>query len=258
MPGLRREEVALLSGISVEYYNRLERGVATGASPAVIDGLARALQLDDLETEHLRRLIHAADSPAPRRTSRIKRQRIHPALQQLLDAMSTVPAIVQNGRSELVAANALAMALHSEVFEQEQKPPSFPRYVFLDARSQRFYRDWDEAADMTVALLRTQAGQDPHDLALQALIGELSTQSETFRRMWAEHRVREHRTGVKRLHHASVGDIELTYEGMELQTDRDLVLTAYTAQPGTASADKLSLLSTMCADIDPLVAFETK
>ncbi|QIV86081.1 XRE family transcriptional regulator [Glutamicibacter mishrai] len=161
VPALRREEVALLSGISVEYYNRLERGVATGASPAVIDGLARALQLDDLETEHLRRLIHAADSPAPRRTSRIKRQRIHPALQQLLDAMSTVPAIVQNGRSELVAANALATALHSEVFEQEQKPPSFPRYVFLDARSQRFYRDWDEAADMTVALLRTQAGQDP-------------------------------------------------------------------------------------------------
>ncbi|GAA1852909.1 helix-turn-helix transcriptional regulator [Myceligenerans crystallogenes] len=254
VPGLRREEVALLAGISVEYYNRLERGVATGVSPAVLDGLARALQLDDLETDHLRRLLQAADSPTPGRPSRPKRRRVHPALQQLLDAMTGVPAIVQNGRYELVATNALGAALYSEVLDQEQKPPSFPRYVFLDPRSQSFYQDWDESAELTVALLRTRAGQDPHDLALQAVIGELSTKSETFRRMWAEHRVREHRSGKKRLHHSVVGDIELAYEGMELQTDRDLILTTYTAEPGSASADALTLLSTMCAEFDPLGA----
>lgn len=254
VPGLRREEVALLAGISVEYYNRVERGVVTGVSPAVLDGLARALQLDALEADHLRRLIQAADSPTPRRPSQPKRQRVHAALQQLLDAMTGVPAIVQNGRYELVAANALGRALYSEVLDQEQRPPSFPRYVFLDPRSQCFYRDWDESAELTVALLRTRAGQDPHDLALQAVIGELSTKSETFRRMWAEHRVREHRSGKKRLHHPAVGDIELTYEGMELQTDRDLILTAYTAEPSSASADALTLLSTMCAEFDSLGA----
>jgi len=249
VPGLRREEVALLAGISVDYYNRLERGVATGVSPAVLDGLARALQLDDLETEHLRRLLLTADSPSPRRRPpTAKRQQTHPALQQLLDAMTTVPAIAQNGRYELVASNALGQALYSEVLEQAQKPPSFPWYVFLDPRSQRFYRDWNEAAELTVALLRTRAGQDPHDLALQALVGELSTKSETFRRMWAEHRVREHRSGRKRLHHPEVGDIELAYEGMDLQSDRDLILTAYTAAPGSASADALKLLSTLAAE----------
>jgi transcriptional regulator with XRE-family HTH domain len=255
VPGLRREEVALLAGMSVEYYVRLERGNATGVSEAVLEGIGRALQLDDAERAHLYDLVRAANAgarPLQRRTSP-RQQQVRPSVQQTIDAMTNVPAIVQNGRLDIVAANRLALALFSDLYAHPQRPANFARFVFLDLRAQTLYRDWDDAARQTVALLRSEAGRTPYDRILSDLVGELSTRSDAFRMLWASHDVREHRTGLKLLHHAVVGDLDLTYEGMNLSSDRGLLLIAYTAPPGSASHDGLQLLASWAATADRAV-----
>jgi transcriptional regulator with XRE-family HTH domain len=255
VPGLRREEVALLAGMSVEYYVRLERGNATGVSEAVLEGIGRALQLDDAERAHLYDLVRAANAgarPLQRRTSP-RQQHVRPSVQQTIDAMPDVPAIVQNGRLDIVAANRLALALFSDLYAQPQRPANFARFVFLDPRAQTLYRDWDDAARQTVALLRSEAGRTPYDRILSDLVGELSTRSDAFRMLWASHDVREHRTGLKLLHHAVVGDLDLTYEGMNLSSDRGLLLIAYTAAPGSVSHDGLQLLASWAATVDRAV-----
>jgi hypothetical protein len=169
-------------------------------------------------------------------------------VQQLLDAMHDVPAFVQNGRLDILAANPLGHAVFSEMYVQPQRPANFGRFVFLDDRARSFYRDWDDAAQQTVALLRSEAGRAPHDRALSDLVGELSTRSDAFRTLWASHDVREHRTGIKRITHPTVGDLDLSYEAMELSSARELLLIAYTAEPGTASHDALKLLASWTAE----------
>jgi transcriptional regulator with XRE-family HTH domain len=250
--GLRREEVALVAGMSVEYYVRLERGNATGVSEAVLDGISRALQLDDAERSHLYDLVRAANQGAhpQRRRVRTKTQQVRPGVQQLLDAMDNVPAFVQNGRLDLLAINRLGRAVFSELYVQPQRPANFGRFVFLDPRAQTFYRDWDGAAQQTVALLRAEAGRAPHDRDLTDLVGELSTRSEEFRTLWASHDVRDHRTGIKAITHPVVGDLDLMYEAMDLTSDRGLLFIAYTAEVGSPSQDGLKVLSSWAATND--------
>ncbi|MEO3857958.1 helix-turn-helix transcriptional regulator [Acrocarpospora sp. B8E8] len=247
--GLRREEVALLAGVSVDYYVRLERGNLAGASDSVLDGLARALHLDEAERDHLFGLARRSGlrTAAPRRTAA---RRVRPVLQQVLDAITDAPAWIRNDRHDLLAANRMARALYSPMLADPRRPANTARFLYLDPASRRFFTDWDKAADDIAAILRSEAGRNPHDKALTELIGELSTRSETFRRRWADHNVRFHRTGVKRLHHPAVGDLELNFEAMALPSDPGLTLIVYTAAPGTPSADSLRLLSTWAATQD--------
>ena len=247
--GLRREEVALLAGVSVDYYTRLERGNLAGASDSVLESLARALQLDEAERAHLFDLARAANATAATRR-RPPARRIRPSVQRILDAMNSAPAIVRNGRSDYVAANRLGRALYAPVFDSPAGPPNSARFAFLDARAPDFYADWDRTVRDLVAVLRAEAGRNPYDKGLTDLVGELSMRSELFRTLWASHDVRLHLTGTKRLHHPVVGDLELTYEAMELPVDQGLTLNVYTAEPGSPSADGLNLLASWAATQD--------
>ncbi|MEV0731213.1 helix-turn-helix transcriptional regulator [Polymorphospora sp. NPDC050346] len=248
VPGLRRGEVAALAGVSVEYYAKLERGSLAGVSAGVLEAIARALQLDDAERAHLSRLAQEANgSNALLRTSRRpKRRSVRPSLQWSLDAITT-PAIVVNNRSDLLAANLLGRAMHSDFYTDPTAAPNFARFTFLDSTARRFYPDWDLFADMTVANLRTAAGIDPHDKGLHDLVGELSTRSDDFRRRWGAHNVRIHGTGVKHFHHHIVGDLALAYESMELRAEPDLTMTIYAAEPDSSTAHALTLLASWAA-----------
>lgn len=249
VPGLRRSEVAALAGMSVEYYAKLERGALAGVSAGVLDAIARALQLDDAERAHLLRLAHEADGSnailRPRR--RPKQWSIRPSLQWSLDTITTGPAIVGNNRMDLLAANHLGRAMYHDVYAGPTSPPNFARFTFLDSSARRLYPDWELAADMTVANLRTAAGKDPHDKGLHDLVGELSTRSDEFRRRWGSHNVRTHGTGVKVFHHHIVGDLTLAYESMDLRAEPDLTMTIYSAQPGSPTEDALRLLASWAA-----------
>lgn len=251
VPGLRREEVALLAGMSVEYYIRLERGTVKGVSEAVLEALVRALQLDDAERNHLYDLVRAANEGAsPRRRRAAASRPVNTTLQQLLDAMRDVPALIQNGRLDVLSSNALGRALFPELFEQTQQPPNFARYVFLDPRAENFYLDWMATATQTVALLRAEAGRSLQSRALSDLVGELSTRSAPFRTMWAAHDVREHSTGTKNVVHPVVGALELNYEAMQLSSDRGLQLIAYSAPAASAAADALKVLASWAATLE--------
>ena len=248
VPGLRREEVALLAGVSVDYYTRLERGNAGGVSESVLDALARALQLDDVERAHLFDLARAAHPSAARRRRR-PQQRIRPGVQLMLDAMAAVPAFVRNERLDLLAANALGRALYSQHFDSPHGPPNSARFAFLDPRAPAFYVDWERVATDVVAVLRGEAGRDPCDRDLSDLVGELSTRSEAFRTLWAAHDVRRHDTGVKSFHHPVVGDVTVTYEAMQLVADPGLTMFVYTPDPGSRSQEALRLLGSWAATI---------
>jgi transcriptional regulator with XRE-family HTH domain len=247
--GLRREEVAMLAGVSVDYYIRLERGNARGVSDSVLENLARALRLDDAERAHLYDLARAASNGAraPRRPAR---QQVRPAVQRLLDAMTMAPVYVRNGRMDVLAANRLGRALFAPLFDSPARPTNLARFIFLDPAAVEFYQEWDRLASDTVALLRADAGRNPTDRGLSDLIGELSTRSEIFRIRWADHNVRQHRSGIKHFHHPVVGDITLAYESLELVADPGLVLNGYSAEPGTASQDALNLLASWAATTD--------
>jgi transcriptional regulator with XRE-family HTH domain len=247
--GLRREEVALLAAISSEYYTRLERGNATGVSDSIIDAIAQALQLDEAERTHLLDLLRTAGTIRPRRR-RPARQRVRPTVQRVLDSMGGTPAFVLNGRLDILTANALGLALFSPVYADPIRPPNNARFVFLDPHATEFFRDWDKIANDTVALLRAEAGRDPYDRKLSDLIGELSTRSDEFRRRWAAHHVRIHTTGVKRLHHPVVGDLDLPFESFPLAADPGQSLLTYTAEPGSPTQDALNLLASWAATTD--------
>jgi transcriptional regulator with XRE-family HTH domain len=208
----RREEVALLAGVSVDYYTRLERGNLSGVSESVLEALARALQLNEAERVHLSDLARQANrGPATARRRRPSTGSVRPAVQQLLDGMTMAPAYVRNGRLDVLGSNQLGRAVFAPLFAASVKTPNIARFVFLDPSAANFYLDWDELAGDAVAILRTEAGRDPYDRNLSDLIGELSARSDEFRRRWAAHHVRLHRTGVKRLHHPVVGDLILAY-----------------------------------------------
>jgi transcriptional regulator with XRE-family HTH domain len=247
VPGLRRAEVAALAGMSVEYYAKPERGALAGVSAGVLDAVARALQLDEAERAHLLRLAHEADgSNAILRRRRPKQWTVRPSLQWTLDTI-TSPAIVGNNRADLLATNHLGRALYCDVYTDPVNPPNFARFTFLDNAAHRFYPDWDLAADMCVANLRTAAGKDPGDKAMHDLVGELSTRSDDFRRRWAAHNVRTHGTGRKHVHHHIVGDLALVYESLDLRAEPDLTMTIYAAEPDSSTAHALTLLASWAA-----------
>ena len=247
VPGLRREEVASLAGVSFDYYARLERGNLSGASDSVLDALARALQLDEAERQHLFDLARSASAPAPR-THRAKPPvtRIRPSLLSILKGMTGTPAYVRNARLDLLGANDLCLALFNGVLTRDALPFNLARFVFLDPYAKAFYLDWDTIARDMVASLRSRAGQDPSDRGLSDLIGELTTRSDGFAQRWARHDVRLHRTSRKRLANRIVGEIELTGDALELPGD-GLTMIAYSAEPGSQAEDQLKLLAAWSA-----------
>jgi transcriptional regulator with XRE-family HTH domain len=250
VPGLRRSEVAALADMSVEYYAKLERGNLAGVSPSVLEAVARALQLDDAERAYLLHLAQAADGSdvltRPRRRT-TRQWTPHRSLQWTLDAITAGPAFVRNGRLDLLAANQLARAFYADVYAGPHNHANLARFNFLDPLSRRFYPDWELFADMAVAILRTEAGRNPHDKDLHDLVGELSTRSEEFRTRWGAHNVRHHGTGVKRFRHPAVGDLTLAFEGLEMAAEPGLTLTVYTAEPGSPSEEGLRLLASWAA-----------
>ena len=227
VPGLRREEVALLAGVSVDYYTQIERGNLSGVSDSVLHALAGALQLDDAERAHLFDLARTATNPARPRRPR-GTQRVRPSIQRPL----------------------LGHALYASILAGQQLPVNLVRFLFLDPRASDFYVDWDRTANDAVAILRGEAGRNPYDRRLSDLVGELSTRSEEFRGRWAAHNVRLHRTGPKQLHHPVAGDLELTYEALELPADPGLRMITYTAEPGSASQEALDFLASWAATRD--------
>jgi transcriptional regulator with XRE-family HTH domain len=256
VPGLRREEVAVLADVSLPYYTRIERGDMSGVSDNVLEALARALQLDEAERAHLFDLARALRPTTSPRRGRRAQQRIRPSVQHMLDAMTAVPAFVRNGRLDILAANQLGRAFYSQHFDSPHQPVNSARFAFLDPRAQSFYLDWESIAKDMVAVLHEAAGRDPYDRALSDLVGELSTPSETFRTLWAAHNVRRHDTGVKAVQHPLVGEVTFTYESMELLADPGLTMFVYTAEPGSKSEQAMNLLASWTATPDEETADE--
>lgn len=240
VPGLRREEVALLAGVSADYYIRLERGNLAGVSEQVLDSLAKALRLDDAERAHLFDLARASTGPV-RGSRRTTVSKVRPGVLRLLEALAT-PAYVRNARTDILAVNDLALVLYDGLLDRERLPLNVARFLFLDHRAPEFFLDWETVADDSVAALRTEAGRNPHDKSLTDLVGELATRSDEFRIRWARHNVKYHRSAAKRLHNSLVGDLELTGEAMELPGD-GLVIITYTAEPDSPAAESLRFLS---------------
>ncbi|MFJ2094635.1 helix-turn-helix transcriptional regulator [Streptomyces sp. NPDC087901] len=253
VPGLRREEVAVLAGVSTEWYTRLEKGHISGVSEDVLDAVARTLQLSDDERTYLFDLAKAAQPSSPASRRRRKAVDVPPRVQWLLDSMTLSAAFVTNGRRDIVASNALTRALFAPMYASpttaEHGRPNYTRYHFLDPSSRDFYVDWEKAAKTTVAVLRAEAGRYPNDKAMRELIGELSTLSLEFRTLWAAHHVRVHHGGVKRFQHPDAGPLELTYQPLDLPISLQEAhsLTIYTAEPGTPDEDRLKLLASLAA-----------
>ena len=248
--GLRRDEVAQLAGISIEYYTRLERGNIRGVSDGVLDGIARALQLDEVERAHLADLARTANAARTARR-RPTQPRVRPSVQRLLDSMTGTAAFVRNGRLDILAANRLGYALYSPVFLDPARPANLARFIFLDERSTGFYRDWDGIALQAVGSLRAEAGRDPYDRALTDLVGELSLRSQEFRVRWAGHDVKYYRSGVQPFRHPIAGDLDLDYDALEIPADPGQTIVAYSAESGSRSAQGLSLLASWAATSDP-------
>ena len=250
--GLRREEVAILAGVSVDYYIRMERGELAGASESVLDGVANALQLDQAEREHLFTLARAA-GPASMRRTRPSPTTVRPVIQQVLDAITEAPAWIRNARHDILALNPLARALYSPVLASAvagataKRAANTTRFLYLDPAAREFFIEYDRVATDAAAMLQLEAGRNPHDKDLITLVGELSTQSELFRQHWASHNVKVHRSGRKRLRHPAVGELDLNFEAMELPSEPDLRLNIYTADPDSPTADGLKLLASWAA-----------
>lgn len=247
VPGLRREEVAHAAGISVDYYNRLERGRTTNASPEILDAIARTLRLDQTEHDHLFDLFTTSRRVPARPTKRSRQLVVRPTLQRLIDGLD-MPAFVESPRLDILAANHLGRALYTWPGEQLALPFNVARFLFLDPRAGDFYLDRDLMARNQVALLRTETGRDPAHPELIQLVGELSTHSEKFRTLWAAHDVRQYREGVKRFHHAVVGDLEFVGESLDVSNTPGLFVLAYTVEPGSATAEAMTWLGSWTAD----------
>lgn len=244
--GLRREEVAMLAGMSTDYYTRLERGNLTGVSQSVLEALARALQLDEAERVHLLNLAYTANTSeqsAAGRPSRRSANRagVRQGVQRILDTINA-PAYARNGRTDILATNRLGRALFADACAGGATF-NLARYLFLDPRSQDFYREWETVAGDCVAALRTEAGRNPYDRGLTDLIGELSTRSEHFRTWWATHNVKLHYTATKTMHHPVAGDLELTGEALLLPGDPGLTIITYTFEPASPTEQALVFLA---------------
>ncbi len=245
VPGLRREEVAELAGVSTDYYTRLERGNIQGASDSVLDAISRALQLTDVEREHLFTL--ARPSTGHRQATS---QTVRPSVQRLLDSFVT-PAVIYDVTQEIIAWNLLGRALFAPLFESEN--PNMARFIFLDSRAPHFYKDWQMACSLTAATLRFEVGKDPLNEELTALIGELSTRSHHFLRYWDFHDVHENRRGIMGYRLPAVGEIDLNFENLEMPGEPGLQILTYTADEDSPSAEKLALLASWAVsqDVEP-------
>ncbi|QCX78786.1 anaerobic benzoate catabolism transcriptional regulator [Streptomyces sp. YIM 121038] len=246
VPGLRREELAQLAGVSVAYYTRLEQGNGRNVSAEVLDAIARALRLTSAEHAHL---THLAKPAAHKRKRVAPTQTLRPAVQQLLDAMDTVPAYVSGRRSDILGWNRMATAVFGDWGALPREQRNWARLVFLDPGVRELFADtWDQKTSDMVSFLRMDAGCYPNDPQLSALVGELSVKSDTFRRLWAAHDVREKGHGVKQLRHPLVGRLTLSYETMRLTDDTEQSLITYHAEPGSPSAEALRLLASWQAE----------
>jgi hypothetical protein len=239
-----------LAGVSAEYYAQLERGDLAGASESVLDALGRALQLSEAEREHLLDLARAA-GPARRARRRPPARQVRPNLARILDGMTEVPAFIENGRLDVLAANPLARALYAPAFAGRSLPMNLARFNFFSPHARTFWGNWERAADDTAAMLRAEAGRDPYDKDLAGLVGELSTRSDEFRVRWGAHDVQVHRTGLKHIRHPVVGDLHLSYDVMELSADPGLALVAFSAEAGSPADDALRLLASWAATHQP-------
>jgi len=224
VPGLRREEVAMLAGVSVDYYTKLERGNLAGTSESVLDAIAGALKLDEAEREHLYNLARAASPSGKTRRRPLQSGAVRPTLQFMLDSITASPAFIGNHHMDIVAANQLGYALYSEMYRGSTRPANHSRFIFLDPKAREFYPNWELAANTNVAILRTR-----------------------FRTRWAAHNVRRHYAGTKVFHHPVAGELELAYEAMDLAEDPGLTLTVYPAVPGSPSDERLRLLASWAA-----------
>ncbi|GAB6903552.1 helix-turn-helix transcriptional regulator [Kineosporia succinea] len=245
--GLRREEVAMLAGVSVDYYVRMERGNLAGASESVLEGVADALRLDEAERSHLYDLARESTPGSRARRRPAPQNRVRPAIQQILTAMPDSPAWVRNGRHDIIAMNAMARALYSPVLLSSRQPANTTWFIFMEPAAPEFFVDYDRIAADAAAMLRLEAGRNPGDKALIGLVGELSTHSELFRQRWAAHNVKFHRSGVKRLRHPVVGQLDLDFESMDLASEPGLRLNIYTAAADTPTADALKMLASWVA-----------
>ncbi|MCT7353267.1 helix-turn-helix transcriptional regulator [Streptomyces sp. 15-116A] len=245
VPGLRREELAQLAGMSVAYYTRLEQGNGRNVSTEVLDSIARALRLSDAEHAHLMHLV----KPVRRKRKQTARpQQVRVGLLQLLDSIETVPAYVSGRRSDILAWNRMAAALFGDWGELPPQERNWARLVFLNPEYRERYVDWDQKASDIVSFLRMDAGRYPDDPQMSTLVGELSMKSEEFRRLWATHDVKEKGHGTKRMRHPLVGELTLAYETFHLPDDPDQALITYHAEPGSPSAEALRLLGSWAAD----------
>ncbi|MCG7210129.1 helix-turn-helix transcriptional regulator [Streptomyces arenae] len=248
--GLRRGELAMLAGVSVEYYTRMERGNLSGVSDSVLDAVAGALRLNETERDHLYALARAANTSPARARRRSVRSTVRPSIERIVNGMPDLPAFVRNNRFDVLAANPLARALHCEWFDGGvAEPVNTVRFVFLDPRAASFYGDWERVARQGVGSLRVEVAKNPYDRELSNLIGELSTRSDVFRKMWGAHDVHVYNEGTKRFRHPVVGDLELVHEALALPApgDTGLSITVYSAEPGTPSEDALRLLASWAA-----------
>ncbi|WP_334123555.1 helix-turn-helix transcriptional regulator [Glutamicibacter sp.] len=259
VPGLRREEVAMLAGLSVDYYTRLEKGNLSGVSQSVLEGICRALHLDEAERLYLFDLARQANSahPSARRhhVSRPVRLNVRPGVQQILDGMTRTPAFVRNGRLDIVATNVLGRALYTPLFNSPtrnsaQALPNMARFRFLDPAAREFYPDFDSSAGDNVKLLRAEGARNPHDPGFTELIGELSTNSEDFRVLWASNDVRLHHSGTKLFHHPVVGQLRLNFEAFDLPGDPGLALTALSAPADSEATQQLDLLASWALSLE--------
>jgi transcriptional regulator with XRE-family HTH domain len=241
VPGWRREEVAALAGVSIEYYAQLERGTARGVSDDVLEAVASALRLDEAERTHLFDLVRAANTARAVRR-RPTPPRVRPSVQRALDTIGA-PALVRNGRLDLLAANQLGRAFYAPIFDSPAGPPNIARFAFLDPNGVEFFIDWADGLNDCVAVLRAEAGRNPYDKDLSDLIGELSTRSDEFRLRWASHNVKLHRRGRKRIRHPLVGEITIDMEVFELPADLGQTLVIYAPEPHSPSEEALGLLS---------------
>jgi transcriptional regulator with XRE-family HTH domain len=259
--GLRREEVAMLAGMSTDYYTRLERGDLSGVSGSVLDALARALQLDEAERTHLFDLAATANGPGQGRSAAggsgpgrprcsSSPPRVREGVLRVLDSISA-PAYVRNNRMDVLAANRLGRALFADVYAPGATGFNLARYLFLDPRSRDFYTQWNVVARDSVAALRIEAGRNPYDRGLTDLVGELSTRSEEFRTWWAAHNVKFHTTAAKTLRHPAAGELELTGEALTRPGDHGLTIITYTIEPHSASEQALNFLASWSAQASP-------
>ena len=249
--GLRRSEVATLAGVSVEYYAKLERGTIAGASAAVLDAISRALQLSDAEHAHLLDLARAADGIPSSGRGRRRASTPGPARPSLEWALSSIKdsiAVVRDQRQNIIATNELGRAFYAPIIGDGGRIPNLARFQFLDPAAHDFYPDWEKFADMCVAVMRAEAGRDPHDKGIQDLVGELSTRSDLFRTLWAAHNVRIHGSGTKRFNHPVVGEVTLVYEELAITAEPGQVLLIYSAEPGSQSAERLRLLASWATE----------